>query len=84
MDEILAIDTNATLDMYVTLSRDGTVAVRCQRTSKLWCHFKIFSKTLKQKDKEIIITGYTKTFRHIYALRLSLHGYIVIVGQPEQ
>jgi len=29
MDEILAIDTNQTLDLYVTLSRDGTIAVRC-------------------------------------------------------
>jgi WD40 repeat protein len=44
MDEILAIDTNQTLDMYVTLSRDGTIAVRCQRTSKLWVHFKMFCK----------------------------------------
>jgi hypothetical protein len=44
MDEILAIDTNQTLDLYVTLSRDGTIAVRCQRTSKLWVLFKMFCK----------------------------------------
>lgn len=84
MDEILAIDTNATLDMYVTLSRDGTIAVRCQRTSKLWYHFKIFTKTQKQNNKEYIIQGFSKIFRHINALKLSLHGYIVLVGQPEQ
>lgn len=29
MNEILAIDTNKTLDLYVTVSRDGTIAVRC-------------------------------------------------------
>lgn len=84
MDEILAIDTNQTLDMYVTLSRDGTIAVRCQRTSKLWYHFRIFSKTQKQNNKDYIIQGFSKTFRHICALRLSLHGYIILVGQPEQ
>jgi hypothetical protein len=44
MDEILAIDTNQTLDLYVTLSRDGTIAVRCQRSSKLWVLFKMFCK----------------------------------------
>lgn len=27
--EIIAIDSNETLDMYVTLSRDGTIALRC-------------------------------------------------------
>lgn len=80
MDEILAIDTNQTLDMYVTLSRDGTIAVRCQRTSKLWVHFKMFCKRQNTKKEEVIITGFNKAFRHIDAIRLSLHGYIVLVG----
>jgi WD40 repeat protein len=35
-DEILTIDSNQTLDMYCTLSRDGTITLRCQRTSTLW------------------------------------------------
>lgn len=39
MDQIVDLDTNMTLDMYVSLSRDGTVALRCLRTSHLWQHF---------------------------------------------
>ena len=39
MDEIVDIDTNYTLDMYVTLSKDGTIALRCMRTSQLYQHF---------------------------------------------
>ena len=44
MDEIVDIDTNHVLDMYVTLSRDGTIALRCMRTSRLWQHFLLMSK----------------------------------------
>ena len=67
--------------MYVTLSRDGTIAVRCQRTSTLWQHFKIFSRKEKKDNKNIEnVTGFSQTFRHIYALKLSLHGYIVVIG----
>lgn len=78
MDEIAAIDINETLDMYVTLSRDGTIALRCLRTSKLWHQFKIFFKP--ENDKPFSIKGFTKNFHHINALKLSLHGYIVVIG----
>lgn len=44
MDEIVDIDTNHVLDMYVTLSRDGTIALRCMRTSQLWHHFLLMNK----------------------------------------
>jgi len=84
-DEILAIDTNRTLDMYVTVSRDGTVALRCQRTSKLWYHFTLFCEPQSQKasGNRPPLRGFSKIFKRIIALRLSLHGYIVVVGQPE-
>jgi uncharacterized C2H2 Zn-finger protein len=80
MDEILTMDVNQTLDMYVSLSRDGTLAVRCLRTSTIFYHFKIFSKHQTKQNQDIIITGFTQTYRHINALKLSLHGYIVLVG----
>jgi hypothetical protein len=70
--------------MYVTLSRDGTIAVRCQRTSKVWYHFKIFGKTKKTNNKDYIVQGFSKLFRHVSALRLSLHGYIIVVGDPAE
>lgn len=82
MSEIVAIDINDTLDMYVTLSRDGTIALRCLRTSKLWRQFRILYK-LEQKentDKTIQVRGFIKNFKYISALKLSLHGYIVVCG----
>jgi uncharacterized C2H2 Zn-finger protein len=82
MDEIVALDINETLDMYVTLSRDGTIALRCLRTSKLWRHFKLLYKleNKQENDKTIQIKGFIKNFKHINALKLSLHGYIVVCG----
>ena len=87
MDEIVDIDTNYTLDMYVTLSKDGTIALRCMRTSQLYQHFLLFNKQEKQdkndknKKKYEIITGYSKIFGLVHSLKLSKHGYIVIVGK---
>lgn len=52
MDEIVALDINETLDMYVTLSRDGTVALRCLRTSKLWRHFKLLYKLENKQEND--------------------------------
>ena len=70
--------------MYVTVSRDGTVAVRCMQTSKLWYQFRIFYKAQKQKDEVSYIYGFHQNFKHIDAVRLSLHGYIILIGQyPE-
>lgn len=66
-DEILAIDTNATLDVYATVSRDGTVSVRCQRTSKLWYHFKLFCDQTSSQGK----VQAQKIFKKIVALKLS-------------
>ena len=87
-DEILAIDINATLDMYVTISRDGTIALRCLRTSKLWQHFKILYrhtvKNRKNENEKRIKKGFTKNFLYINALKLSLHGYIVVIGQSSR
>jgi len=80
MDEIVDIDTNQTLDMYVTLSRDGTIALRCMRTSHLWQHFMLISK--QEKDgQEKVITDYQLIFGQVNALKLSLHGYIIVVGK---
>jgi hypothetical protein len=28
------------------------------------------------------VQGFSKLFRHVFALRLSLHGYIVVAGEP--
>ena len=61
MDEIVDIDTNAVLDMYVTLSRDGTIALRCMRTSQLYQHFLLMSK-VEDKGKTEIGTGFYKIF----------------------
>ena len=81
--EILAIDTNETLDMYATLSRDGTISVRCQRTSRLWQHFHIFAKTEGVADlkKRLTIDKFNKIFKRVHFLKLSLHGYIVVCGE---
>jgi hypothetical protein len=83
MDEIVALDINDTLDMYVTLSRDGTIALRCLRTSRLWKYFKllyIHNKQEEKNQKPIHIKGFVKNFSYIKALKLSLHGYIVVCG----
>jgi hypothetical protein len=69
--------------MYVTLSRDGTIALRCQRTSRLWYCFRVFNK-VQRNNKEYTYTNFSKIFSKVTALKLSLHGYIVIVGQPRQ
>jgi hypothetical protein len=80
MDEIVAIDTNSTLDMYTTVSKDGTVALRCLRTSKLWHLFKLcIPKEIKGHHKPIY--GFSKIFRHVAYVKLSLHGYIVVIGR---
>lgn len=87
-EEILAIDSNPTLDMYVTLSRDGTVSLRCQRTSRLWHQFKLFwDNTQKNSANQKVAgtgTGFQKIFKKLIALKLSLHGYIVVVGQTDK
>jgi hypothetical protein len=84
MDEIVALDINETLDMYVTISRDGTIALRCLRTSRLWRHFKILyrneSKQTAEDGKTFEIKGYIKNFVYISSLKLSLHGYIFVCG----
>lgn len=83
MDEIVALDINDTLDMYVTLSRDGTIALRCLRTSRLWKHFKllyIHNKHEEKNQKPIHIKGFVKNYNYIKALKLSLHGYIIVCG----
>ena len=46
MDEIVDIDCNHVLDMYVTLSKDGTIALRCMRTSQLYQHFLLMNKLM--------------------------------------
>ena len=78
MDEIVAIDINETLDMYVTLSRDGTIALRCLRTSQLWQHFMLIYKPNIQENRWL--KGFTKNFKFINALKLSCHGYIAVCG----
>jgi uncharacterized C2H2 Zn-finger protein len=83
MDEIVALDINDTLDMYVTISRDGTIALRCLRTSRLWRDFKILyrNESKKQEDgRAFQLKGYIKNFTCISALKLSLHGYIFVCG----
>ena len=67
---MLAIDINATLDMYVTASRDGTLCLRCLRSSALW---KVISlDKLQQPTMEVL------------SLKLSLHGYIVVMMRNAQ
>ena len=61
---VLALDINQTLDMYVTASADGTLALRCLRTSMLW----------KVIQNEKLVSN-----REVVSLKLSLHGYIFIV-----
>lgn len=51
--------------MYVTASRDGTVALRCLRSSQLW---KVIPLEKLQAPSAEVLT-----------LKLSLHGYIVIM-----
>ena len=80
MDEIVDMDVNHVLDMYVTLSRDGTIALRCMRTSRLYHHFLLMSKVESQDGETEINTGFTKIFGQVYAIKLSYHGYIIIVG----
>ncbi len=65
--------------MYCTLSKDGTIALRCQRTSRLWYLFKPYLKLGKTKKDETIV-GLSQVLRHVNALKLSLHGYIIVVG----
>lgn len=81
MDEIVDIDTNHVLDMYVTLSRDGTIALRCMRTSQVYQHFLLMNKLENAQGDVEIATGFTKIFGQVYALKLSCHGYIIVVGQ---
>jgi hypothetical protein len=53
--------------MYVTASRDGTVALRCLRSSSLW--------------KQIYIEKLTAPSMEVVSLKLSLHGYIVVMAR---
>jgi len=64
MDEIVDIDTNHVLDMYVTLSKDGTIALRCMRTSQLWQHFLLMNvNKVEPQNKDVeIVTGFSKIF----------------------
>ena len=34
-----------------------------------------------RKDEPEIATGFSKIFKQVYALKLSCHGYIIVVGQ---
>jgi hypothetical protein len=54
----MTIDTNKTLDMYATISKDGTVSLRCQRTSTLWHQFKLFSKSRSKQSEKIEAQGF--------------------------
>eukprot|EP00347_Sterkiella_histriomuscorum_P012473 403368442 len=65
MASVLALDINATLDMYVTASADGNLFIRCLRTSQLW--------------KVIPINLLTSQNIKIKCLKMSLHGYIVLM-----
>ena len=66
----MAIDINYTLDMYVTASRDGTIALRCLRSAHLW---KVISlEKLQQLNVEVL------------TLKLSLHGYIIVMVKNPQ
>mmetsp|Transcript_3005 Transcript_3005/g.2858 ORF Transcript_3005/g.2858 Transcript_3005/m.2858 type:complete len:111 (-) Transcript_3005:329-661(-) len=65
MAAILYIDINLVLDMFVTASSDGTIALRCLRTCRL---FKLIHNTKLQLKS-----------MHVNSLKLSLHGYIVLV-----
>jgi hypothetical protein len=51
--------------MYVTASRDGTLALRCLRTAQLW--------------KVIALDKLTHPDMEVMSLKLSLHGYIVLM-----
>ena len=62
MDEIVDLDINHVLDMYVTLSRDGTIALRCMRTSQLYQHFLLVNKHEKSNGDVEITTGFSKIF----------------------
>ena len=84
MEEIVALDINQTLDMYVTLSTDGTIALRCLRTSQLWQCFRLYTRINEpvkgSMTRQRVITGFHKVFRKVNALKLSYHGYIVVFG----
>ena len=81
MDEIVDIDSNHVLDMYVTLSRDGTIVLRCMRTSHLFQHFLLMNKVEMPDGSFQIGTGFSKIFGKVYSLKLSYNGYIIVVGQ---
>lgn len=51
--------------MYVTASADGTIMLRCLRTSRIWCVINI--EKLSQPNIQVP------------SLKLSLHGYIFIL-----
>jgi hypothetical protein len=51
--------------MYVTASRDGTLALRCLRTASLW--------------KLLTLDKLTHPDMEVMSLKLSLHGYIVVM-----
>jgi len=53
MGAILAIDINYQLDMYATVSKDGTIALRCLRTSQLWQRIKISGKLPAQRFNKV-------------------------------
>ena len=37
-------------------------------------------KTGQQQKQDVLVIGFSKTFKAIQYLKLSLHGYIVLVG----
>jgi len=90
LQEIIAIDTNETLDMYVTLSQDGTIALRCQRTSRVMQHFMVQAKPdgkekrIRGKGNQLVhemLCKFNEIFKKVHFLKLSLHGYIIICGE---
>jgi len=64
---IIAIDINHVLDMYVTVAQDGTIALRCLKTSSLW--------------QLIRVPKFNSILSHVDFIKLSLHGYIVLIGR---
>jgi hypothetical protein len=70
MAAVLAIDINMTLDMYVTASADGTLGLRCLRSSQLW----------KVIPLDKLLTPHIE----VLSLKLSLHGYIFIALKTSQ
>lgn len=56
--------------MFVTASRDGTIALRCLRSAQLW---RLITLEKLQSEEVELLT-----------LKLSLHGYIIIMMKNDR